>query len=90
MLIYVLLCELILPFLEFQPKTKSKQKCCLVLPGYVQKAKKAIDFLLKKTVAKFADRSKKIAKLATDINICFVLENEHNFKSYSLRLKSLK
>ena len=46
----------------------------------MQKAKKDVDFLLKKTVAKFAGRAKKFAKLATDINICIVLENEHNFK----------
>ena len=34
-----------------------------------------MDFLLKKTVAKFAGESTKFAKLATDINICIVLEN---------------
>ena len=41
----------------------------------MQKAKKAIDFLLKQSVAKFAGRSKKNANLAAEINICSGLEN---------------
>ena len=57
------------------------------LPGYTQKAKKAMDFLLKKTVAKFAGKSTKFAKLATDINICIVLENKRNCKKLFVKTK---
>ena len=74
-------------FLESQLKPKPKQKCCLVLPGYMQKAKKSIDFLLKKSAAKFAGRSKKFAKLAADINICNILENKYNFKRLFVKTK---
>ena len=59
---------------------KMKDKHCLVLLGYMQKVKKLMDFLLKKSIAKFAGRSKKIVKLAADIDICMVLANEHNLK----------
>ena len=78
MLVYYLLCE-----------PKPKQKCGLVLPSYLQKSKKTIDFVfvLKKSVAKFAGRSKKIAKLAAEINIRIVLENEHNFKKLFVKTK---
>ena len=41
----------------------------------MQKIEKLMDFLLKKSVVKFAGRSKKFAKLAEDINTCIVLEN---------------
>ena len=53
----------------------------------MQKAKKAVDFMLKKTVAKFAGGSKNFAKLPTDINICIVLENEHSFKKLFVKTK---
>ena len=56
-------------------------------PGYLQKSKKTMDFILKKSVAKFAGRSKKIAKLAAEINIRIVLENEHNFKKLFVKTK---
>ena len=74
-------------FSESQQLLKTKQKCCLVLPGYMQKAKKAMDVLLTKSVAKFTSRSKKFAKLAADIDICIVLENEHNFKKLFVQTK---
>ena len=75
-------CEFIFPISESQPKTKSKQKCCLILPGYTQKAKKTMDFLLMKTIAKFAGKSANFATLAIDKNICIVMENERNCKKF--------
>ena len=39
-----------------------------------------LNILLKKTVAEFTGNSKKFAKLATDLNICIVLENKRNCK----------
>ena len=52
----------------------------MVLPGYMQKVKKSMDFYLKKSIAKFSCRSKRFAKLANDNNICIVLENEQSLK----------
>ena len=74
-------------FLEPQLKPKTKQKCCLVLPGYMQKVKKSMDFMMKKAVVKFAGRSKKFAKLAANTNICIVLENERSFKKLFVKTK---
>ena len=59
---------------------KKKQKCCLGLPGYLQKVKKSADLLVNQSVVKFFGRSKKFACLASDINIFVVLENGNNFK----------
>ena len=53
----------------------------------MQKVKKSVDFLLKKSVAKFSNRSKKFARLASDFNICVVLENENNFKKLLVNTK---
>ena len=47
----------------------------------------AMDFLLKKTVAEFTGKSTKFAKLATDINICIVLENKRNCKKLFVKTK---
>ena len=46
----------------------------------MQKVKKQMDFFLKKTIVKFASRSKKFANLAANNNICIVLENERSIK----------
>jgi len=46
-----------------------------------------MDFFLKKSVAKFSGRSKRFARLAADINICIVLENEFNFKKLFVKTK---
>ena len=51
----------------------------------MQKVKKLMDFLVKKSIAKFAGRSKRFAKLAADIDICIVLENEHNLKKLLIK-----
>ena len=72
-----------LSFLEL----KMKQRCCLVLPGYMQKMKKSLDFLTKSSIAKFAGRSKNFAKLANSTNISIVFENEKNFKKLFVKTK---
>ena len=59
----------------------------MVLPGYMQKVKKSMDFFLKKTLAKFACKSKKFAKLIEDNNICIVLENKRIIKKLLVRTK---
>jgi len=49
--------------------------------------KKSIDFFTKKSVAKFAKRSKKFAALVETINISVVYENEKNLKKLLVRTK---
>ena len=63
-----------------ESQLKTKQRCCLVLPGYMQKVKKYVDFMMKKVIVKFVCKSKKFAKLYANTNICNVLENERSFK----------
>jgi len=46
-----------------------------------------MDYHLKKTLAKFSSRSKRFAKLAGEVNICIVLENERNIKKLLVRTK---
>ena len=46
-----------------------------------------MNFLLKKTIAKFAGKSAKFAKLASNTNICIVLENERNLKKLFVKTK---
>ena len=53
----------------------------------MQKVKKSMNFLKKKSIAKFAGRSKRFAKLAGDIDICIVLGNEHNLKKLLVKIK---
>ena len=53
----------------------------------MQKVKKSMDFMLKRTVVKFASKSKKFAKLAANTNICIVLENEQSFKKLFIKTK---
>ena len=50
--------------------------------------KKSIDFFTKKSVAKFAKRSKKFAALAEATNISVVYENEKNFKKLLVKNKA--
>jgi hypothetical protein len=85
-LFYFLQCEFISSFTDSQ-KASFPKKCCLVLPGYTQKAKKALDNLLKKTIAKFCGKSARFQKLALDPNICIVMENERNFKKLFVKTK---
>ena len=42
----------------------------------MHKMKKSLEFLTKSSIAKFAGRSKKFAKLANSTNISIVFENE--------------
>ena len=75
-----------LSFSESQ-KDNLKKKCCLVLPGYTQRAKRAMDSFLRRTIAKFSGKSAKFRKLALETNICIVLENERNFKKLFVKTK---
>ena len=53
----------------------------------MQKVKKQMDFLLKKTIVKFASKSKKFANLSANNNMCIVLENERSFKKLFVKTK---
>ena len=53
----------------------------------MQKVKKPMDFLLKKTIVKFASKSKNFANLAANNNIFIVLENERSFKKLFVKTK---
>ena len=66
---------------------KTKQRVCLVFPGYMQKVKKPKDLCMKKALEKFSCKSKRFAKLTEDINVCIVLENERNIKKLLVRTK---
>ena len=74
-------------FLFPESQLKTKQRCCLVLPGCMQKVKKSMDFMMKKVIVKFASKSKKFAKLAANTNICIVLENERSLKKLFAKTK---
>ena len=52
----------------------------MVLPGYMQKLKKSIDFIKKTYIAKIARSSSKFSKfkLADTDNMCIVYSNESN------------
>ena len=58
---------------EIQQHLHKIQKHCLVLPGLMQKMKKAMDHLTKHTIAKLACRSKTFSKLT---NTCIIYENK--------------
>ena len=66
---------------------KLRQRICLILPGYMQKVKRSMDFILKKSIAKFSRRSKRFAKLVADVNICIVLKNERSLKKLLVKTK---
>ena len=66
---------------------KLRQRICLILPGYMQKVKRSMDFILKKSIAKFSCRSKRFAQLAANVNICIVLENERSLKKLLVKTK---
>ena len=55
-----------------------KQRCCLVLPGFMMKKKKEIDLLTKTLLSKISNRSKNFKKLVETTNICVVFQNEKN------------
>ena len=66
---------------------KLRQRVCLIFPGYMQKVKRSMDFILKKSIAKFSRRSKRFAKLVADVNICIVLKNERSLKKLLVKTK---
>ena len=68
---------------------KTKQRVCLVLPGYMQKVKKPMDLCMKKALANFSCKSKSFASLAEDINIWIVWKTSATSKSCSLQQNSL-
>ena len=72
---------------ESAEKIKRKLKICLVLPGYMQKLKKSIDFLKKLYILKIGSRSAKFKRLAETQNICAVYENEPSIKKLIVRTK---
>ena len=67
-------------FSESPKMTNTKQRVCLVLPGYMQKVKKPMDMLFDESLTKFLCKSERFAKLAEDLNICIILENKHSIK----------
>ena len=59
----------------------------MVLPGYMQKLRKPINYLKKQCVAKIAKRSSRFSRLADANNICVVYNNEPSFKKLFVRTK---
>ena len=72
---------------EEAEQTKRKRKICLVLPGYLQKLKKSIDFLKKIYILKIGIRSARFKRLAETQNICIVYQNEPSIKKLIVRQK---
>ena len=72
---------------EEAEQSKRKQKICLVLPGYMQKLKKSIDFLKKSCKQKIGSRSARFKRLADTQNICIVYQNEPSIKKLLVRTK---
>jgi hypothetical protein len=60
---------------EAEEKRKRKRKICLVLPGYMQRLKKPIDFLKKSCISKIGSRAERFKRLADSNNICIVYKN---------------
>ena len=65
---------------EEAEQSKRKQKSCLVLPGYMQKLNKPIDFLKKSCVQKIRSRSARFKRLADTQNIYIVYQNKPSIK----------
>ena len=72
---------------EAAEKTKRKQKIFLVLPGYMQKLKKSIDFLKKSYIVKIGSRSERVKRLAETQNIRIVYQNEPSIKKLIVRTR---
>ena len=72
---------------EAAEKTKRKQKICLVLPGYMQKLKKSIDFLKESYIVKIGSRSERFKRLAETQNMCIVYQNEPSIKKLIVRTR---
>jgi hypothetical protein len=74
---------------EEAEKEKRKKKICLVLPGYMQRLKKPIDYLKKCCAAKIGSRYARFKRLADSHNICIVYQNEPSIKKLIVRTKIL-
>ena len=66
---------------------KKKLKICLVLPGYMQKLKKPINFLKKSCLTKIGSRYARFKRLADKRNICIVYQNEPSIKKLICRTR---
>jgi len=66
---------------------KEKPKICLVLPGYMQKLKKPINFLKKSCLTKIGSRYARFKRLADKRNICIVYQNEPSIKKLICRTR---
>ena len=75
---------------EKADEERRKPKVCLVLPGYMQKLKKDINFLKTNCIMKIGNRSTRFKKLADVQNICIVYENEPSLKKLICRTKIQK
>ena len=84
MLIYFLQYEFISLFRH--PK-EAKAKSLFNPSWLYAEGEKVYGFFLKKSVAKFSCRSERFAKLAADVNICIVLENERSLKKLLVKTK---
>jgi len=85
LLIYFLIYIYVSP--EKAEEEKRKPKVCLVLPGYMQKLTKPINFLKKSCVAKIGSRYARFKRLADARNICIVYQNEPSIKKLICRTK---
>ena len=74
---------------EEAEKEKRKKKICLVLPGYMQRLKKPIDYLKKCCAAKIGSRYARFKRLTDSHNICIVYQNEPSIKKLIVRTKIL-
>ena len=59
----------------------------MVLPGYMQKLRKPINYLNKQCMAKIAKRSPRFSRLADANNICVVYNNKPSLKKLFVRIK---
>ena len=75
---------------EKAEEERRKPKVCLVLPGYMQKLKKAINFLKINCLTKIGSRSARFKRLTDTRNICVVYENEPSIKKLICRTKIVK
>jgi len=70
-----------LSFFSESPKNDQYEAESMFGPSWeYAKVKKPMDMLFDESLTKFSCKSERFAKLAEDLNICIVLENEHSIK----------